>query len=260
MTRSKIMGSVSARKYGSLFILMLLILAGCEKEDPAITDQKLFLGTVWELDKVDYFLDGELVSSVEYNADNAVYVHYFEDLALWINLDNGQYRSVVQSHSLSGLRISINPDVPERVVTSITQTSMVIETDGLENMIYPEHFHYNHSVSYYSAAKTSPLASSFEGEWEAYKSELLRDGQVVNTWDLDYRVKYSKDGLVTYSDPSAEHNGKYYLLIGDKLAFSQTYSSIKVVWTISINGKEMVQEQSSPTILGTTKNYFRKVK
>ncbi|MBR5736670.1 MAG: hypothetical protein IKX60_07770 [Bacteroidales bacterium] len=241
--------------------LLLLILTGCEKEGSSRNKEKLFFGTVWKLDKVDYYLDGQLVSSSAHNADNALYVHYFEDLSITIYLEDGRYRSYVQTHNISDFHINISPNVPERVVTSVTQTSMVIETDGLEHMIYPESFDYNHSVAYYSAAKKSSLASSFEGEWHNYKAELYRDGQEVFSNDQDYRVKYSKDGLVTYSDPALSVQGNNYLLIDDKLAFSQLVSPwTQTVWTVSINGDEMVQEESSPTILGTMKYYFRKVK
>ncbi|MBR4818037.1 MAG: hypothetical protein IKX07_06965 [Bacteroidales bacterium] len=132
---------------------------------------------------------------------------------------------------------------------------MVIETDGLEHLISTDILEYDHSVSYYSAAKKSPLASSFEGEWNNHKMELYRDGNVVYTWEVDSNIKFSKDGTFTYPGQDSANDG-YYLLFDDKVGFSKNFNS---VMTVSIDGNDMILEWFSPQ-LGTTKNYFRKVK
>ena len=240
---------------GSLFLLMFLILTGCEKEGVSNKEQKLFFGTVWKMDKADYYLDGVLVKSIEYNSENALYVHYFDDLSLWIGAEKGEYSRFIQTHSISDLHIILGPNIPERVVTSINHSSMVIETDGLEHLISTDILEYDHSVSYYSAAKKSPLASSFEGEWNNYKMELYRDGKVVYTWEVDSNIKFSKDGTFTYPGQDSTNDG-YYLLFDDKVGFSKNFNS---VMTVSIDGNDMILESSS-TQLGTTKNYFHKGK
>ena len=250
--------SSNLKAAGSLFLLMFLILAGCEKEGVSNKEQKILFDTIWKMDRVDYYLDGELVKSIEYNSDNALYVHYFDDLSLWLYAEKGKYGSYIQPFSISDLHITLYPNMPERVITSINKSSMVIETDGLEHIVSTDILEYDHSVSYYSAAKKSPLASSFEGEWENYKMELYNDGKITKTWEVVSRIKYSKDGRITYQDPQGESlKGKYYLLIDDKVAFSVSNLS-QSVYTVSISGKEMVQEGYSS--LGTTKNYFCKVK
>lgn len=246
------------KKYGFILYLILLILTGCEKEGSSSDKEKLFFGTVWKKDKVDYYLDGTLVKSIEYNADNPVFIHFYEDLSLGYYLDNGKYYRYIINYSISNLHITIHPNIPERVVTTVNQTAMVIETNGYQRDISSEIIEYDHAVYYYSAAKTGPLASSFEGEWHNYKQELYRDGQIVKSWDQDMRVKYSKDGHVTYLTPNPLLEDEYYLLVGDKLVFSKS-NELSIVHTVSINGDEMVQE-SSETILGITKSYFRKVK
>ena len=240
---------------GSLFLLMFLILTGCEKEGVSNKEQKLFFGTVWKMDKADYYLDGVLVKSIEYNSENALYVHYFDDLSLWIGAEKGEYSRFIQTHSISDLHIILGPNIPERVVTSINHSSMVIETDGLEHLISTDILEYDHSVSYYSAAKKSPLASSFEGEWNNYKMELYRDGKVVYTWEVDSNIKFSKDGTFTYPGQESTNDG-YFLLVDDKVGFSKNFNS---VMTVSIDGNDMILESSS-TQLGTTKNYFHKGK
>ena len=240
---------------GSLFLLMFLILTGCEKEGVSNKEQKLFFGTVWKMDRADYYLDGVLVKSIEYNSENALYVHYFDDLSLWIGAEKGEYSRFIQTHSISDLHIILGPNIPERVVTSINHSSMVIETDGLEHLISTDILEYDHSVSYVSAAKKSPLASSFEGEWNNYKMELYRDGKVVYTWEVDSNIKFSKDGTFTYPGQDSTNDG-YYLLVDDKVGFSKNFNS---VMTVSIDGNDMILEWFSPQ-LGTTKNYFRRVK
>ena len=240
---------------GSLFLLMFLILTGCEKEGVSNKEQKLFFGTVWKMDKADYYLDGVLVKSIEYNSDNALYVHYFDDLSLWISAEKGEYSSFIQTHSISDLHITLDPNIPERVVTSINQTSMVIETNGVQHEFSSERLDYDHSVFYFSSAKTNPLASSFEAEWNNYKMELYRDGKVVYTWEVDSNIKFSKDGTFTYPGQESTNDG-YFLLVDDKVGFSKNFNS---VMTVSINGNDMILESSS-TQLGTTKNYFHKGK
>lgn len=239
----------------SFLLFLLLILTGCEKEGVSNKEQKLFFGTVWKMDRADYYLDGVLVKSIEYNSENALYVHYFDDLSLWIGAEKGEYSRFIQTHSISDLHIILGPNIPERVVTSINHSSMVIETDGLEHLISTDILEYDHSVSYYSAAKKSPLASSFEGEWNNYKMELYRDGKVVYTWEVDSNIKFSKDGTFTYPGQDSTNDG-YYLLVDEKVGFSKNFNS---VMTVSIDGNDMILEWFSPQ-LGTTKNYFRKVK
>lgn len=234
---------------------LLIILPGCEKENSFNKEEDLFFGTVWKLDKSEYYHNGTLVKTVELGSDRAYYVHYFTDEALVMSVENGRHDRFVQTYTISDLHINRGANIPEEVVTSINQTSMVIETDGLQHAIYPELFDYDHSVSYYSPVSQSPLSSSFIGEWNNYKMDLTRDGKVENTWELDIHIKYSKDGTVTYSTAESADEG-HYLLIDDKVAFSKNFDS---VMTVKIDGKEMTHE-SYNHMLGTTRNYFRKVK
>lgn len=236
-------------------IFLLFIFSGCDEIVIDDKDQELFFGTVWKADKVDYFNEGDLVRSDEYISGKALYEHYFTDTVLWISVENGQYKRGINTYKYSDLHIDYGEGIPERVVTSIDNASMVIESDGLEHAIYPELYDYDHTTAYYSVAEESPLASSFEGEWDNYKMELIRDGKVVNTWELDTRIKYSKDGTVTYSNAETTSEG-YYLLVDDKVVFSVNDKSVK---TVKIDGDGMIQESYNPS-LGTSRVYFRRVK
>ena len=237
-----------------ILLSLLFILTGCEKENSSNKEENLFFGTVWKLDKSEYYLNGTLVKTIELGTDRAYYIHYFADEALVISIENGSYNRYVQTYTITDLHINRGANIPEEVVTSINRTSMVIETDGLQYALYPELFDYDHSVSYYSPVSQSPLSSSFIGEWNNYKMDLTRDGKVEYSWELDIRVKYSKDGSVTYSTAESVDEG-HYLLIDDKVAFSKNYNS---VMTVKIDGKEMTHE-SYNQMLGTAKNYFRRV-
>ena len=238
-----------------ILLSFLFILSGCEKENSGSKEENLFLGTIWKLDRREYYYNGTLVKTVESGADRAYYVHYFANESLELYVENGSYGRYVQTYTISDLHINRGAYLPEEVVTSINQTSMVLESNGLVHEMSPELFDYDHSVSYYSPAPKSPLSSSFVGKWNNYKMDLTRDGKVENTWELDTRINYSKDGTVTYN--TAESTDEWhYLLIDDKVAFSKNFNS---VMTVKIDGKEMTQESYNP-MLGTTKNYFRKIK
>lgn len=259
MIASISIGSVLRKKFGPFLFILPLIIAGCEIEDPTEKEMEIFFGTVWSQEKVDYYYEGELIKSKKNGTESAWYVHYYEDFALCMSPSTCS----ILSYTFSDHRYSISPALPDYVITSVDNDSLTIETEGFMSLIDgSETFVTDHSIEYYTAEKQSSLASALEGVWHEYKMELYKDGQITNTWDVDTKVNYHKDGSVTYPSidgDDSQTQPKYYILVGNRLGYSPTAYGKGSVYTVSINGDEMVQE-SDYSSLGTSKRYFRKSK